>query len=437
MFPFKRSPGVEEGFDRSRRDAAKKMLAGAVGFAGLGALPREALADNKKGFSLPEEAPKKFNRNSLPMPDFDFEKLGKKEKIDLGKRLLKVALTGVEANIEKFDALDENEQVNSAKYVEVRHRLVIRFVRHTLMQWKDKLNAAQKKDLGRFNTELGNDDITLGDLDDLEKAVSNKSKALLYDLYRKVTLVYQQKTATQNIVKKENEQDSKDQSAEGGQKVKKEEPAAEGSKKDSKRKKDKLTTDNELEGQEVKGKEGVYYDKYGKKFGFGYMEMYYDPAKVKEIKHADLVEFDGTSISGKNIKLKLRKEAHDAWMKMVAEKSGGTICATEGFRTFEYQKKMRRKYGIGAALPGKSEHHLGTTVDILDANHKIIYDILMNYQDRVKGDKSLPLIIKHGFVPTVKKEVWHFRHVGEKAAKIYWKKHASEIIDLHSRRLRE
>ena len=97
----------------------------------------------------------------------------------------------------------------------------------------------------------------------------------------------------------------------------------------------------------------------------------------------------------------------------------------------DYQRKMRKKFGLGAAIPGESEHHLGTTVDIREAWDKKVYGWLIG-----SNPNLIPHAIEYGFVPTTTREVWHFRYVGTAAAEEYWKKTGAQIIASHSRRLR-
>ncbi|MBI5728599.1 MAG: hypothetical protein HY984_02500 [Candidatus Magasanikbacteria bacterium] len=82
-------------------------------------------------------------------------------------------------------------------------------------------------------------------------------------------------------------------------------------------------------------------------------------------------------------------------------------------------------------MPGYSEHELGTAIDISLANRVTMYAWLTGL-----NQAGLPPIIRHGFIPTVRHEPWHYRYVGIEKAKVFWQKHRDEVWQKHTRRLR-
>lgn len=94
---------------------------------------------------------------------------------------------------------------------------------------------------------------------------------------------------------------------------------------------------------------------------------------------------------------KLRKEAHDAFLKMKAEakKEGISIGFVSSYRNFDHQKriwerKFKRNQSLGlseeknirkiieySTIPGTSRHHWGTDIDIIDLSVKRPKDLLL------------------------------------------------------------
>ena len=126
---------------------------------------------------------------------------------------------------------------------------------------------------------------------------------------------------------------------------------------------------------------------------------------------------------------RLRKEANDAFMKMVdaAKKDNVTFYAESGYRDFEYQQIIYRSYvnDYGqdyadkyAARPGFSEHELGLAIDLAN-----IWTITTKGEEYAWIKKNGH---KYGFIIRYKKEweevtgyaeeSWHIRYVGVKTA---------------------
>ena len=273
-------------------------------------------------------------------------------------------------------------------------------MRNTLIGWgENSLNPTQRDDIERFKHRLGIHDIGVHGVKELTETMHEKNQKELHALYQELIACYQ--TFLEN-------------------------PKEHGEKKESRAPKEPHASPDQKEAPP-----GLFTDPYGQTFGWGFRTQFFPP-DTPEIKYPDLHEFRGRERNGNPITLSLRADAYHAWMSMVeaAKAEGISLNATEAFRTIEYQKKMRRRFGRGAALPGKSEHHLGTTVDIRNAVIKKLYEWLM-----LPHGEALPRMIAHGFVPTVVREAWHFRYVGIEAARHYWEKEHTHIIASHSRLL--
>lgn len=127
----------------------------------------------------------------------------------------------------------------------------------------------------------------------------------------------------------------------------------------------------------------------------------------------------------------LRKDVSSYLIKMFkdAEKDGIYLAVTSGYRKPEIQKYLYdfwlslegEKSLDEIALPGKSEHQLGTTVDLTDAS--IGYRAVDEYFEKSDGGKWLMQnAYKYGFIMSYPKdkekitgykyEPWHWRFVG-------------------------
>jgi D-alanyl-D-alanine carboxypeptidase len=121
-----------------------------------------------------------------------------------------------------------------------------------------------------------------------------------------------------------------------------------------------------------------------------------------------------------------------AWRRMQesADAAGVTLCAVSGYRSADYQATLiARKLANGqslaailrvSALPGHSEHHLGTTLDLHDGTGPALEESFEETAafDWLRGNASA-----FGFVLSyprdnswgISYEPWHWRYVGTRA----------------------
>ena len=145
----------------------------------------------------------------------------------------------------------------------------------------------------------------------------------------------------------------------------------------------------------------------------------------------DLVVLSTKYNSGRNSSM--RKEAADAFMKMVdgAMLDGIILKNASAYRNYDYQVSLydnyvkrdgKEKADIYSARPGYSEHQTGLCTDI---------NIIDSSFDNTKEAEWLrENAYKYGFIlrfPKGKEKItgyeyesWHYRYVGEKAAKIIY-----------------
>ena len=91
-------------------------------------------------------------------------------------------------------------------------------------------------------------------------------------------------------------------------------------------------------------------------------------------------------------------------MARAAEKAGIDIRIRSGFRSFEKQKLLYKKYRRGqgnlAARPGYSNHESGRALDLYVTDHKA-FDWLQEHAHT------------YGFHRTVPGEAWHWEYLGD------------------------
>lgn len=133
----------------------------------------------------------------------------------------------------------------------------------------------------------------------------------------------------------------------------------------------------------------------------------------------------------------LRKEAAIALEKMfeAAKKDGIQLYASSGYRSYNRQKKVfqveasksgEEKAAQVVAFPGNSEHQTGLAMDITSESMNFLLN--EDFANKPEGRWLKDNAHMYGFIlryPKGKEEItgyqfepWHFRYVGEKAAKI-------------------
>lgn len=152
----------------------------------------------------------------------------------------------------------------------------------------------------------------------------------------------------------------------------------------------------------------------------------------------DLVDMDDKYANNTYGQKKLRKEAYDAFVKMVdaAKEDGVKFYAESAYRSFSYQEKIYKNYVNSngqekankyAAKPGFSEHELGLAIDLAN-----IWTITTKGEEYKWLSKNAH---KYGYIFRYKEqweditgysaESWHIRYVGEKVATDVVKKNMS------------
>ena len=139
----------------------------------------------------------------------------------------------------------------------------------------------------------------------------------------------------------------------------------------------------------------------------------------------DLVNMDNKYANNTYGQKQLRKEAYDAFVKMVdaAKEDGVTFYADSAYRSFSYQEKIYKNYVASngqekadkfAAKPGFSEHELGLAVDL--ANIWTITTKGEEYKWLTKHAHKYGYIFRYKEqwedITGYSAESWHIRYVG-------------------------
>lgn len=165
---------------------------------------------------------------------------------------------------------------------------------------------------------------------------------------------------------------------------------------------------------------------------------------AQEYKPSELIGKSKLDLYGDSYEL--RKEAHDAFLKMqkAALKDGIKIHIVSSYRSYRHQNTIwKRKYnkyianGLSpekainkiteySTIPGTSRHHWGTDIDIIDASHQIPKKVLLvsNYQKHGIYNKLNKWMDKnasnYGFYLVytnnenrkgIKYEPWHYSYI--------------------------
>lgn len=148
----------------------------------------------------------------------------------------------------------------------------------------------------------------------------------------------------------------------------------------------------------------------------------------------------------------LRKPVYAAFKRMnkaLIKETGMSLKIRSGFRSYKVQENFKKIFGGLAANPGRSEHQLGTALDLIGSTdgEKLIdskeyiwlqknaakYGFVQSYPDEVINESTLPLdtlqanmqananqVISSNNAdkPTEvnKGEAWHWRYIGEATA---------------------
>lgn len=140
----------------------------------------------------------------------------------------------------------------------------------------------------------------------------------------------------------------------------------------------------------------------------------------------DLMDIDNkyTQRSGQ----KIRKEAYDAYMKMVNENPDYDFCVRSSFRSYDFQVDVynsivdangKEAADKKSARPGHSEHQTGLTMDLIDRDNSSLDETFENTKEFAFLKDNAH---KYGFIiryPKDKQDItgfsyepWHYRYVG-------------------------
>lgn len=119
--------------------------------------------------------------------------------------------------------------------------------------------------------------------------------------------------------------------------------------------------------------------------------------------------------------------ALDSMLRALRTETGQVVTVASGFR--DYNTQMSSHAGILirngeqkglqiSARPGHSEHQLGTTFDLTNAD--VAYDLVQSFDNTVAGKWLIANSEKYGFIRSLGQEQtdyiyepWHFRYVGK------------------------
>ena len=146
----------------------------------------------------------------------------------------------------------------------------------------------------------------------------------------------------------------------------------------------------------------------------------------------DLVILDEFSVPG----IRLNKEAYDSFKEMAkdAQEKGLNLRIISAYRSYEYQENLYNKYlkndsqeivDTYSARPGYSEHQTGLVIDI--DNQKQDYNkfhLTEEFSWMSKNAYKYGFILRYPkgkeFITGYMYEPWHYRYVGEDAAKFIY-----------------
>jgi LAS superfamily LD-carboxypeptidase LdcB len=168
-------------------------------------------------------------------------------------------------------------------------------------------------------------------------------------------------------------------------------------------------------------KQPILYDKFGFPVGGIFPLVTEDGFVVKgfEPDLAPLVGFSScSSRNSRRITLYLNREAltYFEMMQSDAQAEGVYLSICSAYRDYQYQKQIKRQYPNKAIEPGYSEHHLGTTVDLVSVswNNRNFYWLTRNAHH-------------YGYILTYYRrpelgvgEPNHWRYVGRETAEAYF-----------------
>lgn len=160
----------------------------------------------------------------------------------------------------------------------------------------------------------------------------------------------------------------------------------------------------------------------------------------------DLVNLKAYGVPTLDADVQLRRKAAEHLLRLMtaAEADGEELAVASAYRSFSEQHAAHANWRglLGeeaqrvSALPGESEHQLGTTVDF--TNSQVNYEINQSFGDTSAARWLVEHAIQYGFVLSYPKgegastgyawEPWHYRYVGVRLAL----RHKDSGLDLNT-----
>jgi hypothetical protein len=169
------------------------------------------------------------------------------------------------------------------------------------------------------------------------------------------------------------------------------------------------------------GQAPILYDKFGFPVG-GIYRLVTENGFVVEGFQPKLTPMTGfSSCSSRNsrrVTLYLHREALNYFemMQNDAREDGVYLSICSAYRDYHYQKQIKRSLPGKAIDPGYSEHHLGTTVDLVNITWKN-----RNYRWLVRNAHRYGYILTYYRRPELGVgEANHWRYVGREIAEIFY-----------------
>lgn len=148
---------------------------------------------------------------------------------------------------------------------------------------------------------------------------------------------------------------------------------------------------------------------------------------------ADLLTFTNKDLSSDKENFKLRKIIIEDLKSMMedAKKDGVSLIIISAYRSYETQKSLyeywvsklgEKEASMVSAMPGASQHQLGTTIDFNSLN--------ISFENTKEGQWLIKNSYKYGFIISYPKnmehitgysyEPWHYRYIGKEASYIVY-----------------
>lgn len=138
---------------------------------------------------------------------------------------------------------------------------------------------------------------------------------------------------------------------------------------------------------------------------------------------ANLVVVDPSHMANDSI-VCLREDAYSAFLEMrnaMQDDIGRTLYIRSAYRSFDTQEEFKEEYKNYAADPGRSEHQLGTAMDLIGSTRAGQLAGTLEYQWLLAHGQEYGFVqsfqARYVNVTGIPAEAWHWRYVGVDMAK--------------------